>query len=200
LSDLKLGKKNLLWFAAAPENYMKKLDRKIRIAVTGPESTGKTTLARQLAVAFKGTYIPEYARTYVENLSAHYSFEDVEQIALAQIEQYESTNDSAEQIFFFDTWLIITKVWFNWVYGKIPVWLDSQIRACAIDLFLICEPDLPWEADPVRENGGENRIKLFDQYCEEMKHYGFNFVEISGTGNVRLENAKAAIGLHFDLL
>ena len=68
-----------------------------------------------------------------------------------------------------------------------------------MDLFLLCSPDLPWEADPVRENGGETRIKLFDQYREELKHYGFNFVEISGTGDDRLTNAIAAIRDFYDL-
>jgi nicotinamide riboside kinase len=52
---------------------------------------------------------------------------------------------------------------------------------------------LPWEADPVRENGGENRIKLYEQYKLELKHYNFNFVEIYGTGIDRLENAVSAI-------
>ncbi len=166
---------------------------KIRIAVTGPESTGKTTLAVQLADHFNGLYIPEYARTYVENLPGHYGFEDIENIAKAQIEQYNSTTTNTEKIFFFDTWLIITKVWFNWVYRKVPDWLDKMIVNCPVDLFLVCRPDLPWQADPVRENGGENRVRLFELYLSELKHYGFAFVEIGGTDDDRLRNAITAI-------
>jgi nicotinamide riboside kinase len=60
-------------------------------------------------------------------------------------------------------------------------------------LFLLCRPDLPWEADPVRENGGENRIRLFEEYRNELIHYGFSFVEISGTDDQRLNNAMDAI-------
>lgn len=167
--------------------------KQIRIAVTGPESSGKTTLAMQLAEQFNGQYIPEYAREYVEKLSVHYTFEDVENIAKAQIGQYEATQINSGNLFIFDTWLIITKVWFNWVYGRVPIWLDEQIRRCQVDLFLVCRPDLPWEADAVRENGGENRIRLFELYLEELKHYGFTFVEIGGTDDVRLNNAVAAI-------
>jgi NadR type nicotinamide-nucleotide adenylyltransferase len=171
----------------------------IRIAVTGPESTGKTTLAMQLAELYDGKYIPEFARGYIENLPRHYSFEDVETIALTQIEQYQATRSSSEKIFFFDTWLIITKVWFTWVFGKTPAWLEDQIHNCPMDLFLLCRPDLPWEADPVRENGGENRIKLYEQYREELNQYGFIIVEISGTGDDRLANAVAAIRNFYDL-
>ena len=174
-------------------------DQQIRIAVTGPESTGKTTLAKQLAEFYNGKYIPEYARGYIEKLPHHYTFEDVETIAKAQVEQYRATRSSSGKIFFFDTWLIITKVWFSWVFGKIPAWLEDQIRECPIDLFLLCLPDLPWETDSVRENGGENRIKLFEKYRDELNHYGFNFVEIGGTGDDRLTHSIAAIRDFYDL-
>jgi NadR type nicotinamide-nucleotide adenylyltransferase len=167
--------------------------KQIRIAVTGPESTGKTTLAKQLAERFNARYIPEFAREYVEHLPEHYTFDDIEIIAKTQVEQYLSTLRSSETVFIFDTWLIITKVWFKWVYGRMPAWLEDRLNGCPIDLFLLCSPDLPWEADPVRENGGENRIKLFEQYKLELKHYNFNFVEICGTGDERLENAVRAI-------
>lgn len=167
--------------------------KQLRIAVTGPESTGKTTLAIQLAEHFNGQYIAEFAREYVEKLPHHYTFSDVENIAMAQVKQYRETIDSPNAIFFFDTWLIITKVWFNWVFGKTPGWLDDQIHSCPIDLFLLCRPDLPWEADPVRENGGENRIRLFEEYRAELTNYGFTFAEVGGSGEARLNEAIAAI-------
>jgi len=165
----------------------------IRIAVTGPESTGKTTLAKQLAELFNGQYIPEYAREYIEKLPRHYTFEDVENIAKAQVEQYVTANSGVSEFIFFDTWLIITKVWFKWVFGEVPAWLEEKIQECPIDLFLLCRPDLPWEADSVRENGGENRIRLFESYRTELINYGFNFVEIEGVGEMRVVNAEAAI-------
>ena len=168
-------------------------EKHIRIAVTGPESTGKTTLALQLADRYNGQYIPEMAREYVAQLSRHYTYEDVEAIARIQVKQYEATIAGSGKLYFFDTWLIITKVWFDWVYDKTPAWLEDKILGCPIDLFLLCLPDLPWEPDPVRENGGENRLKLFNLYRSELQHYGFNFVEIGGIGDARLQSAMEVV-------
>jgi NadR type nicotinamide-nucleotide adenylyltransferase len=176
---------------------MWKPERQIRIAITGPESTGKTTLAKQLAKVYEGQYIHEYAREYIEGLPQHYTFKDIEHIAGIQAEQYKATRISSRPLFFFDTWLIITKVWFKWVFQKTPDWLDDEIRNCRMDLFLLCAPDLPWEPDAVRENGGENRKKLYEEYRSELIHYGFPFAEIEGTGDERLYSAIAAIRKQF---
>ena len=175
---------------------MKDTKNQIRIVVTGPESTGKTTLAKQLAEWYNGLYIPEFAREYIVNLPRHYTYYDVETIAQTQLEQYQATKSGSGQMFFFDTWLIITKVWFKWVFGKTPDWLEDKIRDCPVDLFLLCLPDLPWEADTVRENGGENRVKLFEEYQKELIHYGFKYIEIGGIGEIRLQSAINAINAH----
>ena len=179
---------------------MNLLKQPIRIAITGPESTGKTTLALQLASFFHGQYISEYAREYIGSLYEHYTFGDVENIARKQVQQYQETKSDTESIFFFDTWLIITKIWFMWVFGRVPEWLETQIHQCPIDLYLLCRPDLPWEADFVRENGGENRLKLYDEYRTELINYGFNFAEISGEGDERFFNAIVAIRNSFDAI
>lgn len=147
----------------------------------------------QLAETFGGLYVSEYAREYVEHLTGQYTFGDVEAIARKQIEQYVQAKESSVEFVFFDTWLIITKVWFEWVFGRVPVWIDDAIQDCPVDLYLLCRPDLPWEADPVRENGGENRIKLFNAYRDELIRRGFSFVEIGGVGEDRIQNAVQAV-------
>lgn len=171
--------------------------KQIRIAITGPESTGKTTLAKRLAKVYGGKYIAEHAREYIMHLKRPYTFEDVEIIAGTQVEHYFASQISSAQLFFFDTWLIITKVWFKWVFGKTPAWLEDRIKECPIDFYLLCKPDIPWKADQVRENGGENRIKLFEEYREELINYGFAFAEVEGTGDARLYCAIAAIRKYF---
>ncbi|MBN2807706.1 MAG: ATP-binding protein [Prolixibacteraceae bacterium] len=159
-----------------------------KIVITGAESTGKSTLTAGLAQHYKALWIPEIARTYVEGLSRHYTYNDVEKIARLQVEAEQQLN-ADEPLVFFDTWLIITKVWFDFVYGKHPGWLHRCIVNSPIDLFLLCDIDLPWVEDPLRENGGENRVKLQQRYLQELHEYGFKYRLISGQHELRLQSA-----------
>jgi NadR type nicotinamide-nucleotide adenylyltransferase len=167
-----------------------------RIVVTGPESTGKTELSFNLAKRLNTIFIPEYAREYVENLNRPYTYSDVESIARFQIVQEEMFEERAQNLLIFDTWLIITKVWFDLVFGKCPEWVISHIKSSHIDLFLICKTDLPWIPDPVRENGGEKREELLQLYCDEIKSFGFPYELVEGIGPIRTENALKFLSLH----
>ena len=91
-----------------------------RIVITGPECTGKTTLCEQLATHYNTIWIPEFARAYVENLQHPYTYEDVCNIALKQIEESKQLFRGANEYIFHDTFLIITKIWFLWVYKTCP--------------------------------------------------------------------------------
>jgi NadR type nicotinamide-nucleotide adenylyltransferase len=168
-----------------------------RIVITGPESTGKTELARALAGKLETVWIPEYARYYVENLNRPYNYDDVVQIARYQVAQESEYGlKMGNGVLIFDTWLIITKVWFDLVFGKCPDWVIDHIRSSKIDLFLVCDTDLPWIADPVRENGGEKREQLIQLYCKEIKSFGFRFEIVNGIGPLRTENAIKALLKH----
>ena len=165
-----------------------------RIVITGPESTGKTELAKDLAKKWGTVCIPEYARYYIENLDHPYDYDDVVRIARHQITQEDQYAAKIENgILFFDTWLIITKVWLDLVFGKCPDWVAEHISSSKIDLFLVCATDLPWIADPVRENGGDKREQLFQIYCDEIRSFGFKYEVISGTGETRTSNALKAL-------
>jgi NadR type nicotinamide-nucleotide adenylyltransferase len=159
------------------------------IVITGAESTGKSVLTERLSNYFKVPFIPEFAREYIENLDRNYNYLDVEKIAKKQISQLEALKQSAHQYVFVDTWLIITKIWFDVVFGKIPSWLESSIQKTKIDLFLVCDTNLPWEPDPVRENGGEQREILQARYINELENYNFNYQIISGKGEKRFRAA-----------
>lgn len=159
-----------------------------KIVLTGAESTGKSTLSKKLALHYKGLWMPELARDYVNNIDHHYTFSDIENIARQQIE-FEKQVKAENRMVFFDTWLIITKVWFDFVYGKHPQWLHDAIGRSDVDLFLLCDIDLPWTPDPLRENGGENRIKLHEIYQAELSRYGFEYEIIRGDGSVRFRRA-----------
>lgn len=159
------------------------------IVITGAESTGKSTLTGQLVQHFGVPFIPEIARDYVEKLNRKYTFNDVEQIAKLQIETLEKMKSETDSLIFVDTWLIITKVWFEFVYDNVPDWLIDAIQKTKIDLFLVCDTDLPWIDDPVRENGGENRNILQNLYLKNISDFGYDFRIVNGSNEKRLLNA-----------
>ena len=173
--------------------------RKPRVVVTGPESTGKTVIARKLSGYFTGHYVEEFARTYIESLGRPYVFEDVVAIAREQLSKRAEMKLKTDQWVFFDTDLIVTKLWFDLVYNKCPKWLEDEVEEPFMDLYLLCYPDLPWVEDPVRENGGERRFFLFEKYKEELEKNGFSYYIVRGSGEDRFKSAIEGIQRYFDL-
>jgi len=160
-----------------------------RFILTGPESTGKSVLTKELAKHYSKFYIPEYAREYILTLNRIYSFDDILHIAKKQIEWMEDYSVKSSEFLFVDTYLIITKVWFIKVFGEYPLWIDNEINKTKDDIYLLCRPDIPWIPDGVRENGGEKREVLFQDYMNELDNAGLRYAFIEGEGNKRLENA-----------
>jgi nicotinamide riboside kinase len=162
----------------------------ISIVLTGPESVGKSILTKELAKHFQGYSVDEYAREYVENIAGQYTFEDVENIAKFQVESFKRMNARSEvnKPVFFDTYLFITKVWFQEVFNCCPVWVHEAIKSTKINFALLCFPDLPWEADGVRENP-HRREYLFNCYLQELEYYNVPYATVTGYGRSRLKNA-----------
>lgn len=163
-----------------------------KVAITGPESTGKSTLAQQLASHYRGVWVPEYARTYIGGLSRPYTREDVEQIAREQFGQYQRALAQARGFVFADTDLLVIKIWMLHAYGACPDWILQALARQDFDLYLLMQVDLPWEADPQREHP-QLRTYLYDWYKQELQDYGFAFVEIGGSQQVRPQQAIEAI-------
>jgi nicotinamide riboside kinase len=160
-----------------------------RIILTGPESTGKSVLTVGLASSFSKNYIPEYARDYVTNLNRAYTYDDVVHIAKKQIELMNEFSLKSSGFLFVDTYLIITKIWFVRVFGSYPIWIDQEILKTKNDFYLLCKPDIPWIPDGVRENGGEMREVLFNDYLNELKICKLNYAIVEGSWDKRLNNA-----------
>lgn len=163
------------------------------IVITGAESTGKSTLAKALSNHFNVPYVSEYAREYIQNMQREYTFKDVELIAKKQVQQYENAVNDCISVVVMDTWLIITKIWFQVVFNKIPAWIDEALKSKRVDLFLLCDTDLPWIDDDVRENGGNMRLQLQKMYVQEIKRLNGNWEIITGTSEKRVEKAISLV-------
>ena len=144
-----------------------------KVGIIGPESTGKSVLAQDLAEQFKGTYVPEYAREFVERKgSTEVTYDELCEIARHQIEEITSLPFREEPevgLYFFDTELIVTKVWFEYAFGQVPEWMEEAVRRYPMDCYLLTYPDIPLIPDPARCNGSEEiRLELFDRYEREI--------------------------------
>jgi NadR type nicotinamide-nucleotide adenylyltransferase len=166
----------------------------IKIAVTGPESTGKSWLAENLAEHFKTLWVKEYAREYLEGTGGHYNYRDILEIAKGQLRAENKTADDlrTNQFLFCDTEFIVTKIWCIVKYGRCHSFIRNQVKNHRYDLYLICDIDLPWEFDPLREHP-QMREYLFDMYKSELETNDFSFVIIRGTGDDRLQEAIKAV-------
>lgn len=162
----------------------------MHIVITGPESTGKTTLTENLAKRFKCDWVPEYARKYIENLGRRYDYGDVENIARHQIQQIRKHQKGREELIFFDTHLLITKFWFEIVFNKLPKWFLDEYYVLKPDFFLLLTPEVEWIYDAVRENPGEKRNELFEIYKNEIQKLNIPYDIVYGKQfNERTENA-----------
>jgi NadR type nicotinamide-nucleotide adenylyltransferase len=160
----------------------------VKIAITGPESTGKSWLASQLADHYNTVYVPEFARSYIDGLDRPYGHDDIIEIARGQMRMEQEMALKANRILICDTELIVTKIWSLHKYGACdPIILNSIIEN-QYDLFLLCDVDLPWEEDPQREHP-QLRKFFYDWYKRELDGYGFRYEIIRGMGPQRLERA-----------
>jgi NadR type nicotinamide-nucleotide adenylyltransferase len=166
-----------------------------KIVIIGPESTGKSTLCKQLAEYYHTSWCPEYARTYLEKNGSSYTYDDLLLIAQGQLalEAWQA-EEAKEPYYFVDTDMYVLKVWYEVVFGNCPPWILKQCAVQHCDLYLLCDTDLPWVADNLREYPDlEMRRRLFKMYQDILINDGRPWALISGTENERLQAAINAI-------
>lgn len=163
----------------------------MKISITGPESTGKSWLAENLARHYSAKWVPEYARAYLEKLNKPYTFSDILKISKGQLAA-ENALHSSGHLLFCDTDILVTYIWCMVRYGKCHSWIKKTLFTNKYDLYLLCDIDLPWEFDKYREHP-HMRKQLFDLYKSELDANKLNYVIINGTGKSRLENAIRAV-------
>jgi NadR type nicotinamide-nucleotide adenylyltransferase len=173
-----------------------------KIAIIGPESTGKSTLCEQLAQHYETMWCPEYAREYLMNYGKNYSYEDLLTIAKGQLaleDEYSLTlekqslpllEDGGHIPLFIDTDMYVMKVWCEFVFGQCHRFILDQIVERKYDFYLLCNVDLPWTKDELREYPDlETRKKLYQIYKDIMVNQSVPWVEISGVDEQRLQRA-----------
>ena len=187
-----------------------------KIVIIGPESTGKSTLCEQLAEHYGTLWCPEYAREYLLKHGKKYNYDDLLTIAKGQIaledEYIEKVNSQwsivnkkdptnspftihHSPLLFIDTDMYVMKVWCEFVFGKCHRYILDQIAERKYDLYLLCNTDLPWVKDELREYPDlKTRERLYHIYKDIMISQEVPWVEISGDSDERL--AKAIVGVN----
>ena len=155
------------------------------LIITGPESTGKTTIAEYLSRALKIQLIEEYSRNYLEATQGKYEYDDIKTMAK---EAYSIINELSTNKIIQDTDIITYKIWSTIKYNKSSNWIDERIKNLLPNLYLLCYPDIPWIDDPLRESQHE-RHDLFRKYEQTLINHKLPYFIISGNKEVRLQTA-----------
>jgi nicotinamide riboside kinase len=188
-----------------------------RIVILGPESTGKSFLSEQLAAHYKTSWVPEYARTYLGKNGADYHYEDLYEIAMGQVDCEESTVNQSlvkrqeslvvssltvfnpppvtrHPLIFIDTDLYTIKIWSEISFNMCDNRILTQIAKRTYDAYLLCNTDLPWAPDPLREYPDlESRQKIYNYYKDAMLNQDTPWVNISGNYEERFLKAVEAV-------
>lgn len=167
----------------------------LKLVITGPESSGKSELARHLGQHFSIPVVPEYARIYLEEKGSGYDFGLVSKLAQLHWEFQQEFINLAEDIIILDTDLINYKIWQEVVYGKVDPWITEKITEESDHHYLITFPDIPWIRDSLRENK-HDRKKLFELHRQAVESWNRPYKVIRGQGEDRFINARK----HFKLL
>jgi NadR type nicotinamide-nucleotide adenylyltransferase len=163
-----------------------------KVAIIGPECTGKSELSQYLATELNTVWVNEYARQYIGNLDRPYAPEDLLTIAKGQLELEDLMAAKANRLLICDTNLYVISIWSNFKYRYVDPWIQRQIATRKYDLYLLTYIDIPWENDPQREHPHQ-REHLYALYLKEMKAQSVPFVEIKGDRDLRKTVAKESV-------
>jgi NadR type nicotinamide-nucleotide adenylyltransferase len=165
-----------------------------KIVILGPESTGKSTLCAELAKHYNTSWCPEYARQFLNENGTKYSYEDLLTIAKGQLAGEDAHVENASDLLIIDTDMYVMKVWCEYVFNNCHPFILEEINSRKYDAYLLCDIDLPWTADEMREYPNEEpRRELFTIYKELLINQNTPWGIVRGTGGARTQNAVALI-------
>ena len=160
----------------------------LRVSLTGPESTGKSSLAIRLAAHYGTSFAPEFAREYLAASGPRYTPGDLEEIARGQLAAEAEATARARRVVFFDSDMLVIKIWAEHAFGTCPDWIQRCLAHQEYDLVLLMGVDVPWEPDPLREHP-YLRQHFYDLYQRDLRERMVNFAEISGDEDRRFAQA-----------
>ncbi|KAF0243986.1 MAG: cytidyltransferase-related domain [Planctomycetota bacterium] len=163
-----------------------------RVVLYGPESAGKTTLARQLAEEFRTEWVPEYARGFIDRKGAFVEPADIGHVVAGQIASENAAARRANRILFCDSDVNTTVIYFTHYFGSVPAWVAHLSRRRTADLILFCEPDIPFEADSQRDQG-HRRAWFREWFRARLDEQGRAWRSVTGLGKERVVRAARAV-------
>jgi len=166
------------------------MSKPLKIVVTGPECTGKSSLCTELARELNEPWVPEFAVEYLNNLDRTYRSEDLVKIAEGQLRSIAENEQHASNVLIIDTGLEVIDIWHRDKIGHPPGELKQLLKDWNPDLYLLCKPDIPYEPHPLREDPHRREV-LFQQYLEKLE--GKPVVLVRGEFSERMDIALQAI-------
>jgi len=164
----------------------------VRVVLTGSESTGKSTLAADVARHYGVTLVPEFVRAFAEQKGAPIDFSDHGAIARGQMALEDAAMAGAPRLIIQDTDLLSTVVYCQHYFGRCPPWIEETAAARRPSLYLLCATDVAWVADGVRDRG-HMRDEMQQLFADAVRASGARFVEVAGDAARRLRDATNAI-------
>ncbi len=159
-----------------------------KVCIFGPESTGKSTLTKNLAEHFDTVYVSEYARGLLDFKDGKVEYNDIPFIAKGHIASEEALAKQANKIIFSDTDLITTTVWSDVLFGKCPEWITAEANKREYDLYLLTDIDVPWVKDNQRYLPND-RKEFLERCIQELKSRGRKYVIVNGPWDERFRKA-----------